>query len=278
MARAIDEPYVKVALLEGWQMKLYRGDSVPRCVTSSSSHGRGRTFAEFFCGNGLMAKYSQGGRPEMLAGKDLLQLVVEHVGYTPGTVSAELAYHSPMLSFTSSLERAFAFCERTEKKRLRLEGCPFEQATHFIWELDIELSPTSSIGLYHLVYEADPANCREITEEHIRRGLIEEATTGNIHALASGIRDLLAQQHAASDEAHHHAMLVDVRRYVEHERLDGRLATRDQQLVGNCLERSRRDREWLLYPMDPMPDGYGLSGRIWMNRYLRPFAWLRHTA
>ena len=68
-------------------MNLYRGDSLPAVVYNTSARRRGRTFAEYFCGNGLMAKFADGGRSALLWGRDLLDLVLVHVGYDVGSRS-----------------------------------------------------------------------------------------------------------------------------------------------------------------------------------------------
>lgn len=116
-------------------MKLYRGDSLPSQVRSADRKSRGRTFAQYFCGNGLMAKFADGGHSYLVSGKELRQLVEEHIGYVVGAASEELSLHSPLLSFSESRERAFAFLERREKKRQNLVECNFEDATHFLWDL-----------------------------------------------------------------------------------------------------------------------------------------------
>jgi hypothetical protein len=45
-------------------MKVYGGDSLPSSVANSKKHARGRTFADHFCTNGLMAKSADGGTSE----------------------------------------------------------------------------------------------------------------------------------------------------------------------------------------------------------------------
>src|SRR4051812_16112083 len=97
---------------------LYRGDSLPSNVLSATRKVRGKTFADHFCGSGLLAKFASGGRSRLLAGKDLRQLVEEHIGYADKSAAELLALHSPMLSFSTSSDLAFAFCERSENKRL----------------------------------------------------------------------------------------------------------------------------------------------------------------
>ena len=48
-----------------------------------------------------MAKFSDGGLSHYLDGRNLLDLVLAHVGYESNIPEQELAYHSPMISFSS---------------------------------------------------------------------------------------------------------------------------------------------------------------------------------
>ena len=81
-----------------------------------------------------MAKFADGGRSALLWGRDLLDLVLVHVGYDVGQPEQELADHSPMISFSADRGAAFHFTDRTQKKALRL--CKLDEATHFIWHCD----------------------------------------------------------------------------------------------------------------------------------------------
>jgi adenine-specific DNA methylase len=61
-------------------MKVYRGDSIPKQVENVAREDRGRTFADHFCGTGLVAKFADGGSSKLLRGKDLIHMVLSHVG------------------------------------------------------------------------------------------------------------------------------------------------------------------------------------------------------
>jgi adenine-specific DNA methylase len=61
-------------------MKVYRGDSIPKQVENVAREDRGRTFADHFCGTGLMAKFADGGSSKLLRGKDLIHMILSHVG------------------------------------------------------------------------------------------------------------------------------------------------------------------------------------------------------
>jgi len=212
-----------------------------------------------------MAKFADGGRSQLLEGKDTLQLVLEHVGYDIETPAQYLADHSPLISFSVSPNRAFAFCERNEKRRLRLKPCFLDQATHFLWELDLELPHMIRPGLCEIVYRADPVNCLAFLEEQLQRGYQEEAATGDPSCLLKSLSSVICSNHAANDTRDHYAILIDVLGFMgEHD-----LSLRDKRLVVNTRERATRDQEWLLHPADPMPDGHGVSARFWMNRDLR---------
>ena len=247
-------------------MKLYRGDSSSPFAGNAETRNRGSTFPHRHLGSGMMSKFANGGLSGLMADKDILQLVIEHVGYIPNSDAQELAYHSPMLSFSSSWDCARAYCERRAKKRL--EPCLPEEATHFMFRLDLDeagdLVQDDSPGLFRLTYEADPVHCRGVSLEKFHR--IYSTGSGPVGALA----ELLSQQHAASDERDHLALVVDVVRFVKGQP-PSRLAQCDQALVTNTIQRATRDLEWLVYPVD----GYGRPGRFEMNSYCRPSEWYR---
>jgi hypothetical protein len=75
-------------------MKLYRGDSIPKHVQDVVRDDRGRTFADHFCGTGLMAKFADGGSSKLLRGKELIHMILSHVGYERGQPEQEFSYRS----------------------------------------------------------------------------------------------------------------------------------------------------------------------------------------
>jgi hypothetical protein len=246
-------------------MKFYRGDSIPNQVQGVARNERGRTFADHFCGNGLMAKFADGGSSRLLHGKDLLDMILSHVGYEHDQPEKLFSYRSPFLSFTQDSGAAFGFAKRTGKKDL--EECLLEDASHFVWELDIDLPNEVEPGRYEFSYKASSENYASLVAEQIQRGLEQEALTGNAHDLVKGIMNLTAIYHAEADPRNHRAELIDVVRYVQ----SHNTISRDSRLVSNTLERAYRSREWLLYPTDPMEDGPGLSYRFATNRHLRVY-------
>jgi hypothetical protein len=204
-----------------------------------------------------------------LQGKDLLDTVLCHVGCDVGQPEQALADHNPLISFSEAPETAFTFSERTGKRDL--DECFFENATHFVWELNIELPPPLEPGRYRFTYRADSTNCRTLVQAQFQRGLAREAVTGKPDMLAKALMNGYATVYADMDESEHYAELIDVVTYVRAQ--DTR--QRERRLVENTLARSSRDREWLLYPQDPMPDGLGFSAVFCMNEHLRPFQWFR---
>lgn len=252
-------------------MKLYRGDSLPHVVLTASRKSRGKTFADYFCGNGLSAKFGDRGHSDLLRGKSLRQLVEEHVGYIVSsdpkkpTPSERLALFSPMLSFAPSRDRAFEFAERNEKKRLNLEECPFENATHFVWELDVDLpTAATSPGVFEFIYYADPHNCRDIVERQLGEGIAEISNGGAATNLMAALGSAFAMGHAEADASPHFARLIDATTILADDRHGA-----DPVVLERARKFATRDDEWLLYPSDPMPDGCGLSATFVMNMHLK---------
>ena len=246
-------------------MKFYRGDSLPSQIRSVSRKDRGRTFAEHFCGNGLMSKFADSGSWTLLRGMELLDMILSHVGYQCDHPEERFSYRSPFLSFSSDAGTAFDFAERRGKKDV--EECPFEAASYFIWELEIELPYEVEPGRFEFLYKASSTNCLQLIQDQIQRGLELEAQTGNLHTFARGIRNLAAAMHADNDPRQHQAELIDVSRYVQNHDVSGK----NPLLVNNTLKRAVHSHEWLLYPTDPMGNGPGLSSRFAMNRHLRVY-------
>jgi hypothetical protein len=250
------------------QIKLYRGDSIPKSVSQSPKWKRGQTFANHFCGSGLMAKFSHGGSSRLLEGRELPDLVLVHVGYEIGKPEQELAYHSPLLSFSECLDSAFRFSNR---KRSELEPCEFYEASHFVWQLEVTLDQEKEPGRYAFKYQSDFINCEKIVCDELCRGQKITAQGGPLSAVAMPLMDGIAGAYADADQSEHYAEIIDVVTFIN---ARGVLNC-DPQLVKNTLERATRDSEWLLYPMDPMPDGLGYSGRLTMNEHLSVFCCFR---
>jgi hypothetical protein len=216
-----------------------------------------------------MAKFADGGTSKLLGHQDLVDLALKHVGYNAWASERDLAYHSPLLSFSAMRETAFNFSNRTDTPNLT--PCHLDKATHFVWELEIDLPPPMKCGQYGFTYQSDPINTLPLIQDQVRRGLEIEAATGNFHILGSALLQAAGAAAASADESFHYAELIDVATFLEGQDLSGH----DARLVYNALVRARRDSEWLLYPKDPMPDGSGFSCRFAMNRHLKVSECLR---
>ena len=240
-------------------IELFRGDSLPSTVLNQSSANRGRTFANHFCGNGLLARFADGGSSSLLEDKELLDYVLAHVSYERKT--PEFARHSPLISFSKSRDTAFKFTNRRQRE---LEECTFDLATHFLWRFNFPLGEMLEVGRYGFVYQSDPQNCRELVRKWIDRGMRKEAETGDMKGLAEAVSSLGGMWHSHCDTSNHYAEVIDVYTFVS----NADSSSRNEQLVKNTLERSKRDQEWLVYPKDPMPDRRGYSARLTMNKHL----------
>lgn len=244
-------------------MKLYRGDSLPSHALKADRRDRGRTFADHFCGTGLVAKFADNGTSTLLRGKQLLDMILSHVGYERHTPEESFSYRSPFLSFTSKIDEAFNFAERTRKKKL--VKCPLEDASYFIWELAIDLPNEAEPGRYEFHYKASSINCKPSVLDQIQRGYELESQSGDPHGLAMGLMNMITGCIADKDTSDHSAELVHVVPYVTQNDTTGK----DPRLVTNTVKRASSVDEWLLYPTDPMKDGPGVSSCFTMNQHLR---------
>lgn len=245
---------------------LFRGDSIPHAGGASHKDHRGRTFAEHFCGNGLMAKHADLGNPRDLEGRGLVDLVLEHVGVDRGEEETYRTDHSPLLSFSTDRDTAIRFANRKAKD---LETCLFEDATCFLWRFEPTLHTWRTEGAYLFLYKADPCNCRSLVAEKLERGTATLLETGDHHAFGMALMERLVHEHAVADTSTHQAFVVDVPRFLAAANLSGH----DDRLVKNALHRCRRDAECLVMPADPMPDGMDFDARLQMNASLFPEAW-----
>src|SRR4051794_39372641 len=101
---------------------------------------RGRTWAQLYYREGLLAKSNDGG-PGEIPNDPLGYLVAAHIGYEKDSREKKIADRSQLISFSSKIESAGYFEDRTRRKNL--VRCPIEVATHFIWRLTLpELLPT----------------------------------------------------------------------------------------------------------------------------------------
>lgn len=230
---------------------LYRGDSLPAIVraTADPLH-RGRTFADYFITEGLMAKSADGGRGEDLS-KPHEYIFLSHIGYLSNTPEQRISYHSPMLSFSSDIDSANYFKDRTEKKQF--SNCELREATHFIWKILIKDVKEIKNGLYEFTYKASTKN--------VEKFKISNPTNDN---LIEAIAESIVHQHIEEDVSTHVAWLYDAVTFIQ----KNNFTAYDQALVSRALQRAQDSSEWLLYPRSPMPDGRGFSARFTLNEQL----------
>lgn len=242
---------------------LYRGDSVPTSIRSHTDPlHRGRTFAEFYLSEGLMAKSADGALGKHLE-RDTDYLIHTHVGYKQGThdePSEEewISKHSPFISFSSEKSSAMYFADRTKKKKLG--SCAFEDADYFLWTLEGIPGVKIKEGLYGLAFKTSTCNVKKFLNDRVNA-----ANSGSMEAALSILPILIVHGHIDSDSSWHQALLIDVVTYLESNPSGGSVT---KELKDRAVQRAKKWSEWLLYPMDPMPDGKGFSARFPPNQHL----------
>jgi len=218
------------------QISLYRGDSIPPSTNKTSTRSRGQTFARYFCGNGLIAKFSDGGSSQLLDDMDLLNLVLAHVGYELQTAEQELSDHSPMISFSECFDSAFRF---TNRKQKYLEPCDFYDASHFVWKLDVNLDVQLEPGRYAFKYRSDSVNCRKIVHEQLFSGYQLTSNGGAISHVAMPLMEAIAGVYADNDQREHYAEIIDVVKFItSHD-----VSRYGQKLVNHALELAAKNHE-----------------------------------
>lgn len=241
---------------------LYRGDSIPNSMRSHSDPlHRGKTFAEFYLSEGLMAKSADGAIGKHLE-MDTDYLINTHVGYKQGTHNEPseeewISKHSPFISFSEDKQSAMYFADRTKKKNLA--SCQFEEAEHFLWKLEGIPGVKLKEGLYGLAFKTSTCNVQKFLTDRV-----QEANAGSVEAALSILPILIVHGHIDQDTSWHQAILIDVVTYLKSN--DGRNVS--TELKDRAIQRAEKWSEWLLYPIDPMPDGKGFSARFPPNQHL----------
>lgn len=207
-----------------------------------------------FCLPGLLAKFLRGGTSNQFRNREFVDYVLAHVGWEKGTDEEKFARTSPMISFSES--RAVAEKYMRGEPPVQVVPCAVHKATHFIYDLsvaptDLESRPRGIAGTFLLRYMRSQENCRE----HIERA----KTDGPLFGL---LGDTI-EQAAIRDAGEHVAVLVNVVEFLRAYR------PRSDRTYRIALDRATDDREWLLYPADPMHDGSGVSAIFHANRHLR---------
>lgn len=211
-----------------------------------------------------MAKFCNGGSSHLLQGRDLLDLVLSHVGYEIGMPEQDLSYHSPLISFSESQESAFRFSNRKETP---LRPCKIYEASHFIWQFEAIVEGEIEPGRYAFMYKTDSSNCLDFVREQFWRGFESVSNGGPISGVALPLLDAIAGVYADLDQNEHYAEIIDVVTFIDAKKA----LISNEKLATKAINRAERDREWLIYPMDPMSDGLGYSGRLGMSKHLSVF-------
>jgi hypothetical protein len=237
---------------------LFRGDSLDQRGLSVCGPHRGRTFVQHAISDGLIARFADGGRSHYTTGTDEVDLVLAHVGYDRGHPEADLAYHSPLISFATEESTAWRFANRSGKA---LQPCRPEEATHFLWRFEPDLEEfrgRTLPGIYEFQYSESHANVRRHLNDALERGLAESAAGGSLPCAA-----LAAWLVGGAVVGQHAALVIHVPTLVNSWLVEGK----DRRLVANARMRGERDDEWLVYPCDALPEG-GTDARLKMNAHL----------
>lgn len=250
---------------------LYRGDSLPNTQRNFSDPAeKGRTWAEHYKTEGLMAKYNSGG-PGNLWNHDLAYLVASHVGYQrhpdPKQVTQEQYFSnkSPFISFSTDPDKAGYFMDRTE--RAKLIQADLADATHFLWKFDPIDSIQNRPGWYSFTYQASIENVTQF----LRQDLHELNTKGHemdMDEIGHKLGAIIASANTNADNNPHRADLIDVVTFLK----NSDVSKIDPGLIQRAIDRSAEDDEWLLFPKDPF-DGGGYDSRFTLNKHLNLHYW-----
>lgn len=246
---------------------LYRGDSIPDSVRAQADPvHRGRSFAEHYYREGLLAKSADGGLSSDL-GQTLPYLVAAHIGCKPGTREERMSKHSPMISFSTRLDDALHY--RNSDQTRTFEPCFIEQASHFIWQLTLPaLSSTEIPGVFRLDYKASTRNV-----DQFRVAQVNRVNQGDQNSIISALITQIVHNNTAADKAVHTALVIEPQTFLAS--LSNGIV--EKALVSRALRLAKEWAEWLIYPMDPMPDGIGYSARFTLNDHLSLHSFVRQA-
>lgn len=237
---------------------LYRGDSLPPAVVASTREHRGRTFAEHYITEGLLAKSADGGLSRHL-NRPLPALVATHIGYRLTNEDEKYAaYHSPLISFSTEPASAWHFLDRTSKKEFA--PCELDEATHFMWQLEGARVEQIGAGHYRLTYFASTTNV-----DRFRHKLVTAVQRGDLAKLKQALEAQIVHGHVQQDQEMHTADVIDAVRYLD--ALDA-TAGLDAELVLRARKFAARWSEWLIYPRDVIANLRGYSARFSLNKHL----------
>jgi hypothetical protein len=252
---------------------LFRGDSLPNSSKDHSSQKeKGRTWAEYYKTEGLMAKFNSGGSSSFWK-KSLAYLVASHVGYKrhsdPKKVTPEqfISNKSPFISFSSDIDKAGYFMDRTEKAKL--VQSELGEATHFQWSLIPIECVKNGQGWFSFIYSASIENVAQF----LRQDMSALQTRGHkmdIGELGLLLGGMIVSANTLQNHEPHYADLIDVATFLKNTDLE----KIDSSLVNRAIQRAEEASEWLLFPKDSF-DGPGYSSRFILNKYLRLHYWAK---
>lgn len=238
------------------QEVFYRGDSISNNVLEvANEHPRREKFIKQYVTEGLLANSANGG---VYFADDIPYWVAAHVGHEKDSSEEAMYKKSPFISFSASERKAFNFMNAGT--RCNYTECGFFDATHFIWTLSrvhaTAYDYDSTSGIYCFEYHASTCNVERFTSSLTGGSDADRIRASIIHPV---------HKHIAHDNAIHCALLIDAATYLSNNR---GIQKRKPELVRRAIKKASDDKEWLLCPMDPMPDGHGVSARFHLNVHL----------
>ncbi len=231
--------------------ELFRGDSLPPLVRGANARIRGRTFADHYVTDGLVAKFADGGLSRFLDWP-LHRQIAAHVGFPKKRHEQDVYFadHSPFISFARTEEAAWHFLDRSHAKRF--VGCDIGLATHFMWRLSDVDAEEIEPGRYRMLFRASTAHVKRFRIEGEQRLL-----AGDLSSLNADLTRVIVHGHIDADETAHRAEVFDVVRY---------LSAFNTGIADDLLESARRLGEkwdeWLVRPMDNVQELRGHSAKL----------------
>jgi hypothetical protein len=254
-------------------LHLYRGDSLPPCSTAKSN--KGRTFAEYFISTGLMAKFADGGSSKLIEKKDIATMTICHIGYKNNSTEQKLSFRSPLISFSESIDIAKNFSTARSKINTPV-ACAIDEATHFIWELSFEPTKPDAPGIYTLKFKKDSVNLDNLLRDS-EREIIDSFNNPNqdLHLLMRRVGNFVMQStslvNGNKDLSDNYAKIINAAEFIA----NSEFPQEYKETAKVAFDRASRDKEWLIFPCNPMPNGYGFSARFPVNKHLKIFQYYK---
>lgn len=219
-------------------MTLYRGDSIPKEGETDPLEERYKNFLKYFLSEGLMTRSFGTGRANDLD-RSLCELVAEH------TCQIGFYSRSIFLSFSTSDEVANVFMEDSDSSSYQV--CPFSEATHFIWRLELKNLKPIRPGLFGYIYTESGFN----VEQFLPPAVTSKGFNPQAHA------QYLIHRQMKDSPRQHSAYVIDVNTFLKN-------CDKSVPHLSEAIGLSSSEREWLVCPTDPLPGG-GYEGRIYLS-------------